>query len=211
MPPSERLSAAAAEHTQTKAAIRGGLPRALWIRGHSRRVSSLAGEAAALAASTSPPARTCGGRGSFTTSAGSPSRTGSGTSRVRSRPPVGAGAAPRVLHRADPSSLRSAGVHRRTGVAAPRASRRVRVPPLAPRRGPVAHRSDHGRRGRVRMRSLAWPNSPTGRSRCCGWSHAAGRTANKTLGRHVENLYREIGVSSRPAAAVFAMEHRLLD
>jgi HD-GYP domain-containing protein (c-di-GMP phosphodiesterase class II) len=32
----------------------------------------------------------------------------------------------------------------------------------------------------------------------------------KTVGRHVENLYRKIGVSSRAAAAVFAMEHRLL-
>ena len=33
----------------------------------------------------------------------------------------------------------------------------------------------------------------------------------KTAGRHIENLYRKIGVSSRAAAAVFAMEHRLLD
>lgn len=33
----------------------------------------------------------------------------------------------------------------------------------------------------------------------------------KTVGRHVENLYRKIGVSSRAAAAVFAMEQRLLD
>jgi HD-GYP domain-containing protein (c-di-GMP phosphodiesterase class II) len=33
----------------------------------------------------------------------------------------------------------------------------------------------------------------------------------KTVGRHIENLYRKIGVSSRAAAAVFAMEHRLLD
>ena len=35
--------------------------------------------------------------------------------------------------------------------------------------------------------------------------------APKTVGRHVENLYRKIGVSSRAAAAVFAMEHSLLD
>jgi HD-GYP domain-containing protein (c-di-GMP phosphodiesterase class II)/DNA-binding CsgD family transcriptional regulator len=35
--------------------------------------------------------------------------------------------------------------------------------------------------------------------------------APKTVGRHVENLYRKIGVSSRAAAAVFAMENRLLD
>jgi DNA-binding NarL/FixJ family response regulator len=33
----------------------------------------------------------------------------------------------------------------------------------------------------------------------------------KTVGRHVENVYTKIGVSSRAAAAVFAMEHRLLD
>ena len=33
----------------------------------------------------------------------------------------------------------------------------------------------------------------------------------KTVGRHVENLYRKVGVSSRAAAALFAMEHRLLD
>ncbi|MGH2779878.1 MAG: response regulator transcription factor, partial [Thermoleophilaceae bacterium] len=35
--------------------------------------------------------------------------------------------------------------------------------------------------------------------------------APKTVGRHVENLYRKIGISSRAAAAVFAMEHDLLD
>ena len=33
----------------------------------------------------------------------------------------------------------------------------------------------------------------------------------KTVGRHVENLYRKLGVHSRAAAAVFAMEHDLLD
>jgi DNA-binding NarL/FixJ family response regulator len=33
----------------------------------------------------------------------------------------------------------------------------------------------------------------------------------KTVGRHVENLYRKIGVSSRAAAALFAIEHGLLD
>jgi DNA-binding NarL/FixJ family response regulator len=33
----------------------------------------------------------------------------------------------------------------------------------------------------------------------------------KTVGRHVENLYVKIGVSSRAAAAVFAMQERLLD
>ena len=33
----------------------------------------------------------------------------------------------------------------------------------------------------------------------------------KTVGRHVENLYAKIGISSRAAAALFAMEHNLLD
>jgi HD-GYP domain-containing protein (c-di-GMP phosphodiesterase class II) len=33
----------------------------------------------------------------------------------------------------------------------------------------------------------------------------------KTVGRHVEHLYEKVGVSSRAAAALFAMEHRLLD
>ena len=33
----------------------------------------------------------------------------------------------------------------------------------------------------------------------------------KTVGRHVENLYAKAGVSSRAAAAVFAMENDLVD
>jgi response regulator RpfG family c-di-GMP phosphodiesterase/DNA-binding CsgD family transcriptional regulator len=33
----------------------------------------------------------------------------------------------------------------------------------------------------------------------------------KTVGRHVENVYAKIGVSSRAAAALYAMEHGLLD
>jgi HD-GYP domain-containing protein (c-di-GMP phosphodiesterase class II) len=32
----------------------------------------------------------------------------------------------------------------------------------------------------------------------------------KTVGRHVENIYAKIGVSTRAAAALYAMEHRLL-
>jgi HD-GYP domain-containing protein (c-di-GMP phosphodiesterase class II) len=35
--------------------------------------------------------------------------------------------------------------------------------------------------------------------------------SRKTVGRHVENVYAKIGVSSRAAAALFAMEHGLLD
>jgi DNA-binding CsgD family transcriptional regulator len=32
----------------------------------------------------------------------------------------------------------------------------------------------------------------------------------KTVGRHVENIYAKIGVSTRAGAALYAMEHRLL-
>jgi DNA-binding NarL/FixJ family response regulator len=32
----------------------------------------------------------------------------------------------------------------------------------------------------------------------------------KTVGRHVENIYVKIGVSTRAGAALYAMEHRLL-
>ena len=35
--------------------------------------------------------------------------------------------------------------------------------------------------------------------------------SRRTVGRHVENVYAKIDVSSRAAAAVFAMEHGLLD
>jgi HD-GYP domain-containing protein (c-di-GMP phosphodiesterase class II)/DNA-binding CsgD family transcriptional regulator len=34
--------------------------------------------------------------------------------------------------------------------------------------------------------------------------------STKTVGRHVENIYTKIGVSTRAAAALYAMEHRLL-
>jgi DNA-binding NarL/FixJ family response regulator len=33
----------------------------------------------------------------------------------------------------------------------------------------------------------------------------------KTVGHHVQHIYAKIGVSTRPAAALFAVEHRLLD
>jgi DNA-binding NarL/FixJ family response regulator len=32
----------------------------------------------------------------------------------------------------------------------------------------------------------------------------------KTVGRHVENIYSKIGVSTRAGASVYAMEHRLV-
>ena len=39
-------------------------------------------------------------------------------------------------------------------------------------------------------------------------AHALGISA-KTADRHVQNVYRKIGVSSRAAATLFAMEHGL--
>jgi DNA-binding NarL/FixJ family response regulator len=33
----------------------------------------------------------------------------------------------------------------------------------------------------------------------------------KTVGNHVEHIYSKIGVSTRPAATLFAMQHGLLD
>jgi DNA-binding CsgD family transcriptional regulator len=32
----------------------------------------------------------------------------------------------------------------------------------------------------------------------------------KTVGRHIENIYGKIGVSTRPGATLFAMQHQLL-
>lgn len=34
--------------------------------------------------------------------------------------------------------------------------------------------------------------------------------SSKTVGRHVENIYSKIGVSTRAGATVYAMEHRLV-
>jgi DNA-binding NarL/FixJ family response regulator len=34
--------------------------------------------------------------------------------------------------------------------------------------------------------------------------------STKTVGRHIENIYAKIGVSSRSAAALFAMENQLV-
>lgn len=69
-------------------------------------------------------------------------------------------------------------------------------------------------------RPEAWPAGLTDREVEVLRLIARGRTnrevarqlviAPKTVGRHVENVYAKIGVSSRAAAAVFAMEHDLL-
>jgi DNA-binding NarL/FixJ family response regulator len=34
--------------------------------------------------------------------------------------------------------------------------------------------------------------------------------ADKTVARHIENIYAKIGVNTRPGAALFAMQNRLL-
>jgi HD-GYP domain-containing protein (c-di-GMP phosphodiesterase class II)/DNA-binding CsgD family transcriptional regulator len=70
-------------------------------------------------------------------------------------------------------------------------------------------------------RRAVWPAGLSGREVEVLRLIARGRTnrevaadlylSPKTVGRHVENLYTKIGVRSRAAAAVFAMEHHLLD
>ncbi|MPY92712.1 MAG: hypothetical protein GEV08_06455 [Acidimicrobiia bacterium] len=67
----------------------------------------------------------------------------------------------------------------------------------------------------------AWPKGLTDREVDVLRLIARGRTnrgvaaelhlSPKTVGRHIENLYGKIGVSSRAAAALFAMEERLLE
>ncbi len=74
---------------------------------------------------------------------------------------------------------------------------------------------------RVGSPNIAWPAGLTDREVEVLRLIARGRTnrevarllvvSPKTVGRHVENVYRKIGVSSRAAAAVFAMQHRLLE
>ncbi|MFP5318001.1 MAG: HD domain-containing phosphohydrolase [Acidimicrobiia bacterium] len=72
-----------------------------------------------------------------------------------------------------------------------------------------------------RVARRGWPSGLTGREVDVLRLIARGRTnrevaaalhlSPKTVGRHIENLYGKTGVSSRAAAALFAMEHRLLD
>ena len=70
----------------------------------------------------------------------------------------------------------------------------------------------------VRLRS--WPSGLTDREievlRLISLGHSRGSVAReltistKTAGRHIENIYGKIGVSNRAAAALFAMEHQLI-
>ena len=79
----------------------------------------------------------------------------------------------------------------------------------------AGHHSKLGRSGQ------AWPAGLTDREVEVLRLVARGRTnkemaaslylSAKTVGRHVENIYTKIGVNSRAAAAVYTMEHRLLD
>ena len=62
--------------------------------------------------------------------------------------------------------------------------------------------------------------SPPARSRCCGWWPASRRSnpqiagelflSEKTVARHLSNIFTKIGVASRTAAAAYAYEHDLL-
>ena len=73
----------------------------------------------------------------------------------------------------------------------------------------------------VRSRRASWPAGLSDREIEVLRLIARGRTnkeaaaslflSAKTVARHVENIYAKIGARSRAAAAVFAMEHRLLD
>ena len=47
-------------------------------------------------------------------------------------------------------------------------------------------------------------DTPSGKSEI-GWA------ATKTVDRHLQNSYAKIGVSSRAGAALYAMQHGLLD
>ena len=70
-----------------------------------------------------------------------------------------------------------------------------------------------GRRGATRR------GSPNARSRCSAWWRAAAATprsqsrlviSRRTAEHHVQHIYAKIGVSSRAAATLFAVEHDLL-
>jgi HD-GYP domain-containing protein (c-di-GMP phosphodiesterase class II) len=78
-----------------------------------------------------------------------------------------------------------------------------------------------GHPARVRHRARHWPAGLSDREVEVLRLIARGSTnrqvakllflSEKTVGRHVENVYAKLGVSSRAAAALFAMEHQLLD
>ena len=62
------------------------------------------------------------------------------------------------------------------------------------------------------------PGSPAARSRCCSWSRPARPTvqiadelviSEKTVARHMSNIFTKLGVSSRAAATAYAYEHGL--
>ncbi|MGN6169520.1 MAG: response regulator transcription factor, partial [Solirubrobacteraceae bacterium] len=77
-----------------------------------------------------------------------------------------------------------------------------------------------GHPARVRHRAQQWPAGLSDREVEVLRLIARGNTnrqvagllylSEKTVGRHVENVYAKLGVSSRAAAALFAMEHQLL-
>ena len=122
-----------------------------WIRGHSRRVAALAEEAgrhAGLDAAACDGLRRAGlvhDLGRVAVENGIWDKPGPLTTseweRVRLHPYY----TERILARCRPLAVPG-----RASVVAPRACRRVRVPPVAPGRGSVARRSDSGCGGRVR-------------------------------------------------------------
>ena len=95
------------------------------------------------------------------------------------------------------------------GVLEPRASRAVLV--AAGHGEPQRARAASGRRTRA--------GSPGARSRCCASPRAGSRRAQiadrlfispKTADHHIQHIYAKIGVSTRAAAALWAMQHAVV-
>jgi hypothetical protein len=188
-----------------------------WIRGHSHRVASLAEEAGP--GSTPPSAMSSGA--SFTISDGSTSRTESGTRRDSHDLGVGAGPADCTRTTQSGSSTGTAQcVTRRAGILAPRTHRRT-CPPPSPSSGGTRlaygeAEASHARDAEATLYADAVACVLAAAGRLVGRAHRPGEAevlrliarawwdrdvarqlfiAPKTAGRHVENLYRKIGVS----------------
>src|SRR5918996_715181 len=185
----------------------------------------------------SPGARTGHGRsvGHRAREARGPHRGGVG---ARSAPPLSHGANTGTLPRAGPVRIggrvpprahrwnrlppRPLGATTDITVSPPRGGRCLRSPHIRTSLATAARRA-RGRRHAagepVTPRRRTWPSGLTDREVevlrliTQGKSNSAVAAelviSPKTVGRHIENIYSKIGVSSRAAAAVFAVQHEL--
>ena len=180
-----------------------------WIRGHSRTVASLAQEAgrhAGLDAAACDGLRRAGlvhDLGRVAVENGIWDKPGPLTTseweQVRLHP---------VLHRANPRPVPFARVPRPAGVVAPRTPRRVRVPPLALCRVPVAERSDPRRGGRLRRPHLGPAASPRIQGRG-GRPHTRSRGREQARrGRCLLRARRRRATGGPVAAPVAGRPHR---